>query len=77
MTKLEEELEIIYSGLDEVMLANELSCEWDKRKKCDSLYIEENNKLKKKIAKAIEYIEQEEWNTEFDKKLLEILKGEK
>ena len=77
MTKVEQEQELKYLGLDEVILANELSCEWNKRKRCDSLYIEENKKLKKKIAKAIEYIEQEEWNTEFDKKLLEILKGEK
>ena len=33
-------------------------CEWDKRKKCDSLYIEENIKLKKKLRKVLEKIEE-------------------
>lgn len=33
-------------------------CNWDKRKKCDSLYIKENNRLKKKIDKALEVIEE-------------------
>lgn len=35
------------------------------------------NDLSIKINKAIEYIEQEDWNTEYDKKLLDILRGEK
>jgi hypothetical protein len=32
-------------------------CYWDKRKKCDSLYIEENRKLKKKLHKVLAIIE--------------------
>lgn len=31
-------------------------CSWDKRKKCDSLYIEENKKLKKKIYKVLDIV---------------------
>ena len=32
-------------------------CNWDKRKKCDSLYVEQNKKLKKKIYKVIDVVE--------------------
>lgn len=32
-------------------------CYWDNRKKCDSLYIEQNNKLKKKIYKVLDVVE--------------------
>lgn len=32
-------------------------CSWDKRRKCDSLYIDENNKLKKKIHKVLEVVD--------------------
>lgn len=36
----------------------------------------ENNEKAEIIEKALEYIEQEDWNTEYDKKLLDILRGE-
>lgn len=36
----------------------------------------QNKDLQHRIKKAIEYIEQEEWNTEYDNKLLEILEVE-
>ena len=34
-----------------------------------------NEKLQQRIDEAIVYIKQEEWNTEYDNKLLEILRG--
>lgn len=32
-------------------------CDWDKRKKCDSLYIKQVNDLKKKIFKVLVVVE--------------------
>ena len=32
-------------------------CDWDKRKKCDSLYIKREKDLKKKIYKVLEIVE--------------------
>lgn len=37
-------------------------CKWDKRRKCDSYYIQMYKEEKKKIEKAIEYIE-DNWIT--------------
>lgn len=44
-------------------------------KRIDYMKIDEKKELQDRIDKAIEYIEQEDWNTEYDKKLLDILKG--
>jgi hypothetical protein len=40
------------------------------------IILKENIQLQRIIKKAIEYIEQEEWDSEYDNKLLKILKGE-
>ena len=67
-----------------------MECEYDKRKKCDSLYIErynkllkENEELKSIIKEAIEYIEyyltkgKTKNHKQFETSILEILdKGE-
>lgn len=57
-----------------------IECEWDKRKKCDSFYIEMYLKQKRQIDKAIEYCEciyipDSAVNIAFQK-VLEILKGD-
>ena len=69
MDKPELEEEELYSSFDEFILALELNCEWYRRKKCDSFFIEENLKLKKqiwKLEKEIEKLktEMEELNNE-------------
>ena len=38
--------------------------------------LKDYDKLQQRIDKAIEYIKNEDWNTEYDSKLLMILQGE-
>ena len=49
-------------------------CNWDKKKKCDSLYIAENKKLKKKIKQTLEIIEECE-DEETKSKIKKLLEG--
>lgn len=49
-------------------------CNWDKRKKCDSLYIRENNKLKEKIHKVLEVVEKCS-DEKIKKEIRKILRG--
>lgn len=78
MTKLEKEIEKNYLNIDEVMLSNEFSCDYEKRRKCDSLYIEKNKKLKKTINEAIKLIEDKplHLSSELKEELLSILERE-
>ena len=48
-------------------------CSWDKRKRCDSLYIEENIKLKKKLHKVLEVVEKYD-DEKLKKEIRKILK---
>lgn len=50
-----------------------VSCEWNKRKKCDSLYIEENIELKKIIDEAREWVKENKYYFPNPTELLEIL----
>ena len=63
----EERLEIYELELFEI-------CNWDKRKKCDSLYIRENKILKKKIIQTLE-INEDCKDEETKKKIKKILEG--
>lgn len=44
------------------------SCDWDKRKKCDSFYIKENLDLKKELEKILNLLEEN--NIEKSKKII-------
>lgn len=67
--------------LEEVNELNEFlfgygSCEYDKRKKCDSFYISKYNKQLERIYKLIEYINTLDIDGEIKYKIKDILKEE-
>lgn len=50
----------------EEAIANKVVCDWDKRQKCDSFYIEKYNNLAKKVFKVLQYAKK---NKEFNDSL--------